>query len=444
LKSKPGVSVIIPHGGAERLPHLTATLANSRQCAGVDEVIVVEMGTTPVAEDLARGWADKYVFVHHAGAFERAHALNIGLPYAEYDLLLWKDNDLLAPADFVSRAASELRARALDYLLPYTDISYLSAPDSQSVMAGMMSPADGRPVKLLKSQKDVIGGTGMVRKAFVLQYGGMPEGFRGWGGEDNVWSYKSRLLGRAAVTQQPDQHLFHLFHTHLGGYVGEDNRAKNPFYDENVALMYEMCAVRNRDEFMRRFPPPEHFSCPWKKEKRILFVADDSIAGAETAAEQIALALENLYDFKAERLCASLSDSELKRHWHAHPPDAIVLCGSRLAQNFLAEAAFARLRDRVLIVHDAHPHLHAEESQRRSLNEAVLTTDAATLTLRQAGRRSSACSISFGAEDDPLDAALALAQPLSVILGREDGACAAEQCAGPVSHNVNQHAALHA
>jgi hypothetical protein len=42
-----GVSVVIPHGGAERLPHLAASLANLSRCAAVAEVVIAEMGTEP-------------------------------------------------------------------------------------------------------------------------------------------------------------------------------------------------------------------------------------------------------------------------------------------------------------------------------------------------------------------------------------------------------------
>ena len=75
---KSGVSVVVPHGGAERLPHLRTCLANLRQCGAVSEIIVVEMGERTFAEKTARRWADKYAFIHHAGAFERARALNTG------------------------------------------------------------------------------------------------------------------------------------------------------------------------------------------------------------------------------------------------------------------------------------------------------------------------------------------------------------------------------
>ena len=192
------------------------------------------MGASPVAETIARRWADKYVFTHHSGVFERARALNLGSALGEYDLLLWQDNDLLVPLEFIHNATVELRTQQLDYLIPYTAIRYLLEPDSQDVIKGVRSPAECKPVNVLISRRDVSGGMGLVRRAFVLRHGGMLEGFRGWGGEDNAWLHKARLLGRATVTQRTDQHLYHLFHPHSGGYGGNTPSSCNPYYADNV------------------------------------------------------------------------------------------------------------------------------------------------------------------------------------------------------------------
>src|SRR5208283_2240103 len=49
------VSVVIPHGGEDRLPHLGACLAYLAQASGISEILVVELGQKkPVAENIAR------------------------------------------------------------------------------------------------------------------------------------------------------------------------------------------------------------------------------------------------------------------------------------------------------------------------------------------------------------------------------------------------------
>lgn len=255
LSAAPLVSVVVPHGGAARLPHLAATLATLRQQAGRLEIIVVELGTSPLARDCAARWADKHLLIAHDGGFERALALNAAQAVAAGELLLWHDNDLLLPPGFITRAVQELRERSLDYLTPYTAVRYLSEADSQQVMQGTAHPADCQPLNVLRSGRDVSGGIGLVRRDFLQRHGGFVEGFRGWGGEDNAWNHKVALLGRAACTLRQDQAVHHLHHPDSGGgRPGEAGRA-NPHYAANVALMQRVCAARSVAEFTRQFAP---------------------------------------------------------------------------------------------------------------------------------------------------------------------------------------------
>ena len=250
------VSVVVPHGGAERLPHLAATLATLRQRAGVGEIIVVEMGTEPLATDCARRWADKHLFVAHHGPFERARALNAAQAVADCPLLLWHDNDLLMPPDFLANAVRELRSRRLDYLAPYTSVRYLSDNDSRGVMQGVVDPAQCRAQNTLLARVTAMGGgMGLVSREFLQRHGGFIEGFRGWGGEDNAWSHKVSMLGRAARTQRNDQHLCHLYHPASGGQGFSAAGTGNPHYAANVALMQRVCRLRNAAEMVRQFPP---------------------------------------------------------------------------------------------------------------------------------------------------------------------------------------------
>jgi hypothetical protein len=250
-----GVSLVVCHGGEERLQQLRASLANFRQCHGIDQIIVVEMGERPFAESEARRWADRYLFLENRDVFERARTLNAGTALAERDLVLWTDNDLLMPSDFASRAVDEMRARELDYLLPYTCIHYLSPGDTDQVRQGARNPGDCVPVRVYRPARDACGAAGLVRKAFVERYGGIPEEFRGWGGEDNAWWLKVRLLGRAAVTQRHDQPVYHLYHSDSGAYGSTRQMSDNPHYAKNVSLLREMRAIRDPKVFLERFPP---------------------------------------------------------------------------------------------------------------------------------------------------------------------------------------------
>ena len=237
-----------------------------RQQDGVGEIIVSEMGAEPVASAVARDGADKHVFIQGAGPFERGRALNAGSGLADCPFVLWHDNDLVAGPGFVTRAIAELRERRLDYLVPYTSVHYLSEPDAAAVMDGRRDAGDCTPVRVLYSGRRApgcSGGAGLVARSFLEQHGGLIEGFKGWGGEDNAWNVKVRLLGRAGPTRRLDQRLYHLFHPGSAGYPGQTPAAANPHYQDNVAALLRVQAIRSARQFLDRFPAPPAQSCAW-------------------------------------------------------------------------------------------------------------------------------------------------------------------------------------
>ena len=257
LSANPLVSVVVPQGGVERLPQLMTTLASLRQQEGRLEIIVVEMSPAPVALACAQRWACQHLFLQHDGGFERARSLNAAHAIASGELVLWLDNDLLLPAGFVARAVQELRERDLDFLTPFTSVRYLSASDTQEVMQGVRDAAACTPVNVLPSGTGASGGIGLVRRSFLHRHGGLVEGFRGWGGEDNAWNHKVALLGRAAWTRRRDQHVHHLYHLGSGGYQLGAAASANPHYAANVELMGRVCAVRRPAQFAADFPPQQ-------------------------------------------------------------------------------------------------------------------------------------------------------------------------------------------
>ncbi|MFL5386798.1 MAG: methyltransferase domain-containing protein [Longimicrobiaceae bacterium] len=343
------VSVVVPHMGAARLPHLEATLASLRRCRGVGEVVVCELGTAPLARDVAARGADRHVFVRHDGPFERARALNVGIGATTCEVVLWMDNDVLLPEDFVVRAASELRDRRLDHLIPFSRVLYLSEPDTREVMAGARQPAGCRPERVLYTGgrgPNPAGGTlGMARREFLRRYGGFVEGFRGWGGEDNAWHWKAGLLGRTASTVHPDQDVHHLHHPGSGGYPGSRPAEQNPHYAKNVALMRRVFALRNARSFLAAFPPPPHWPCPWAGERRVVFA--HSGAGEWTAfARAAARALHESHGVAVDEVRVPPENGAGERCAAA---GALVAFGAEAARSLL-DAGVPGLAGRLLVV----------------------------------------------------------------------------------------------
>jgi len=406
-----GVSVVIPHGGTERLPHLAASLANLRQCSGVGEIIVVDMSETPVVQGQARRWGAKYVFVRNDETFERGRALDVGSRLAMYDLVLWKDNDLLMTGDFIATAASEIRRRALDFLIPYVRINYLSEADSKAVMEGLRDPALCTAARMLAPGGQVSGGAGLVRNDFLRRYGGIPEGFRGWGGEDNAWVHKVALLGSSAISTNRDQSLFHLYHARSGAHDATVHQ-HNPHYADNLSLLARITGIRDKRQFLERFPASPA-NCLWTSSHRIVFVAPPTGHRLYPLAY---LAAEGLRELLGAEVFV-VEDCD-EAGWRAGPaerrPDAMVYFDQARGVRLLAQQDLAWLHDRMVIVVDTVAPMPAFDA--RLMERAA----ALCVTSRAIGAPVLAHVPTFALPADgadPTDIGVGFVQPLSIVLG---------------------------
>ncbi len=409
---KKGVSVVIPHGGKNRLPHLRTCLANLRQCADVGEIIVVELDETPFAERTARRWADKYVFLHLDGQFERARALNTGSAFAECEYVLWLDNDLLVPKDFITQAVAELGNQKLDFLKPYSEVKYLSLADTEKVMQGVLSPEECRAANVYYSTT-TDGGAGIVRKSFLEKYGAIPVGFRGWGGEDNGWMHKVSLFGKAGRTPHKRK-VTHLYHALSGGYGGSAHYKANPHYPANLDLLKQIKNVRDAKIFSEKFPPQKPQL--WDETRKIIFVSDAK--EQKKSASNIAEKLNELFDANVE-----LKPSNQLTDFEKQTPDAIVFFDSQTAQNFLNKNSFARFAEKTIVITDENLSDISIEIFQNCFG--VLITD------EIAAEKFKASKINYWTwkndESDEINHesfALAIAQPLSFLINRNEKAIA--------------------
>jgi predicted glycosyltransferase involved in capsule biosynthesis len=407
------LSAVICHGGEERLRQLACCLANLRQCKSVNEIIVVDLSPQPIAEEISRRWADKYLFIKHDRPFERARALNLGAAVAQHDLVLWMDNDLIISADFVSKAAEEMERRELDFLIPYTQIRYQSESDSDAIMKGVRSPIDCPATRVLTALRGASGGAGLVKKSFIDRYGGMSEEFRGWGGEDDAWWHKAKLLGKAAITQQREQIVYHLYHINSGSFEKQKN--SNPDYSLNVAVLRETWSIRNRDAFLKRFPPPNRASWGWD-DKRIVLVSDD--AGPESQHVLVAQHLAELASVQIDSCIARDGEHSVSDFIAQSPPDAIVIFGTDLAIRFLGGEANKAFWPRTIVIYAGGEMAEASVQTIRRAGGILAPQDSDAIALQEAALRPWAITGGASSSISPaLTIALTLLQPLSIILG---------------------------
>ena len=443
--SAEGVSVVVPHGGPERLPQLEKILERLREVGHVLDVCVVEMDERPHALGVARRLTDSYAFIKREGVFHKARAMNAGVPLAPRGrVVLWLDNDLLLPEDFLPKALAEMHRRRLDCLVPWTSVRYLSREDAAEVFAGRRTGVgDCAHVNAYYTRQGACGGAVLVRRDFLSRAGGMCEGFRGWGGEDNAWFYRARVLGSAAITQRDDQHLYHLHHENSGGYDSTNHLAKNPNYNANVALLRAVRRVTSRADMLARFPAPRHFTCPWDAARRIAFAFDGGRAESREAAVSTADALRALYGFEVERIACDDARAPDGAAAALGACDAVVVFGDGLALKLLGDGRLEGAWTRVLVSHVGERQAAFDGAELELLSRAgahfsfgagaAHALEAAGLDcwLPLGGRESrEEASREEVSREEASDAALGLAQPLSLVVAGESPARLAEDARG--------------
>jgi hypothetical protein len=407
-ETKQGVSVVIPHGGKKRLPLLRSCLANLRQCADIKEIIVIEMDETPTAAEISRKWADKYVFKHFSGLFERARALDVGSAFAECEFILWLDNDLLMPHDFVSRAVAEMRERNLDFLKPYHEVRYLSPADSEKVMKGVLPPDECKPPMIYYSTH-ADGGAGLVRTDFLRRFGGTPAGFRGWGGEDNGWTHKVFLLGKGGRTNHRNQKLYHLFHMLSGGNGGDAHMRANPHYQENLALLGKIKRTSNPQAFLENFPPPPIRL--WDDSPKIYFVADQKKGTISNLARE----LFDSFGIKTEIISGETAQKALTKANLEKLPDALVFFDEQTVLKFISADFFVSFIEKTIIVAGEDFSPTPDQESKLSGVFAVLTENEETVQKFEK-IKSKLWKYSRSENKDAENLALTLAQPLSLLV----------------------------
>jgi ADP-heptose:LPS heptosyltransferase/SAM-dependent methyltransferase len=414
-----GLSVVIPFRGVERLDLLATTVAGLHQSTAVQQVIIVELGDQPVAIDVARRWGTDYLFAPSKGLFDKARALNLGTTLARHVDIVWCDGDLLFPPGFMARAHEEFQNRGLDFFFPFSRVQYLGQIESTEVRKGTRPPEDCRALRSRHPMRGgAVGGVGFVRTDLLRRFGGMLEGFLGWGGEDNAWLHKALLVGRVGATSRQDQVTYHLFHPENGASGAQPWR-NNPHYQHNVALLAEVQRMRTASQLLRRFPALPHWPTPWAAAKRVCFIvlAGNERESATVLAEAWASRVHALYGISIR--VVTVPPVKLGDTLRTQEADAsVVFVGDGVC---LADPTIARLLSRAIIV--LGDGASGEDCDAGFADSAfMLAYDSKQIeSLRSRGRR--VWHVTWGEpSNDQAFAAPVVVQPLSVLLGAQQPA----------------------
>ncbi|WP_369214092.1 galactosyltransferase-related protein [Streptomyces flavofungini] len=224
LPQAPQVHIVIPFRDREqgsRTRNLLACLAAlARQEGGPGHrVTIVETDDRPRGRALLEPLADRYVFAHKDGLFNKSWAVNVGFVSGQGDLpyVCVLDTDILVDRHFTARGVQRLRSGPFATHLPFTWPLYLDEPSTRraieheegdvpdAVLRGMLlrEPPGG----CVWTSAEVFGGVG-----------GFDERFEGWGGEDD--DVVARLAAAAPLGRYEDR-LLHLNHTRPAMTTGD-------------------------------------------------------------------------------------------------------------------------------------------------------------------------------------------------------------------------------
>lgn len=207
-EGSPRLSVVIGHRGPERLPHLLLTLRSlSGQSALPFECVVVEQSPARLADAHLPAWV-RYVHQEwpEEKPFGRSHALNFGARHARGEVLLFHDNDMLVPVDYLERTL-----RAVDAGFEIVNLKrfvfYLDEATTRETLAAGRLP--GRPGFDAIVQNLLAGGSVAATLEAYDRIGGFDERFLGWGWEDNEFWERAQTRRVYSWGSLPVVHLWH-------------------------------------------------------------------------------------------------------------------------------------------------------------------------------------------------------------------------------------------
>lgn len=203
---RPELSIIIGHRGAARVPLLLRTLASvAGQTLRDFECIVVEQDSASLLEGNLPGWVEHVLSVPPAGLpYSRSWAFNVGARRARGRVLVFHDNDMLMPAAYGAEVL-RLARRGYEAMRLMRFLFYLGQGPTAELLDG------GGRCRLVPERvsQNCAGGTIAVTREAYFRLGGHDEAFVGWGGEDNEFLERCRLLSFYPWGYLPFVHLWH-------------------------------------------------------------------------------------------------------------------------------------------------------------------------------------------------------------------------------------------
>lgn len=188
----------------DRLQNLRRVLDWINGFSGV-EVIIIEQDKHSKISHL--NLKAKHIFTRSSLPFNKSHAFNIGMKYAQSQIIVFGDSDLIMhPNDFIKGINA---IQQYEMVNPYNSVIDLTHTENSLKLEQIVSinrPGRGET----DIQKvPLCGGICIFRKSAIHKIAGWNEDFIGWGGEDDFESIKVKHFLTWTELQAKCYHLFH-------------------------------------------------------------------------------------------------------------------------------------------------------------------------------------------------------------------------------------------
>lgn len=218
---------------ASRRANLFAVLAWLARHPQFDPILV-EQDTVPNLDGGLPHPECRHVFAYNPGPFNKSWGLNVGYRNSAHAWLAFADADLVLGAALAD--ALEHVDKGYWAIKPYRRLIDLDESESARVRGGEFDFVPDR--NGVAPNRDGVGehivfagGVFLIARAAFVRLGGWDERFRGWGGEDDAFSYRLERA-RAPALELDSRPAVHLAHPRPRAATFEQ-----PHYAANCALL---------------------------------------------------------------------------------------------------------------------------------------------------------------------------------------------------------------
>lgn len=198
---------------ASRRANLFAVLAWLAQHPQFEPILVEQDSVPRLGGGLPHPGC-KHVFAYNPGPFNKSWGLNVGFRHSAHAWLAFADADIVFGAAL--DATLEHLEKGYWTIKPYRRLIDLDEAESARVRGGefdfVPDRDDAKPNREGAGEHIVFaGGVFLIARAAFVRMGGWDERFRGWGGEDDAFSYRlerARIPG-IELDSRPAVHLAH-------------------------------------------------------------------------------------------------------------------------------------------------------------------------------------------------------------------------------------------